>query len=364
MYFLSQIYFLTFSLFKHVIEELTNVDATQLQEQCPAFKDGCPFAKVEEKQLVEAIEKCPEFKEGCPFKNAKSLAEVYEKLSHVPHAAGHESDLSGQKLIEMFKKMHDTSECLEETIGDCPVFHKEQGCPFKSVRSDDGEHLVEPVGSVVSHIRDCGPPSPSKGKVMTTEVNNAKETCPAFKPTCPFSTVSHTAGAFENAMKCPDFKDGCAFRDCKNISAIYLKLQEIPDLSKETGSHGEILKILKMVHEMCNELQDEIGDCPVFNTEMGCPFKTVCSDGKPMIGKLEPYLTSHALDEATESARESFEEELVLSSGVLLSKELKEGTKKIHRSAENSFFVKQILKGNVTPVAYKLMLSNLYFIYR
>ena len=98
--------------------------------------------------MVEAIEKCPEFKEGCPFKNAKSLAEVYEKLSHVPHAAGHESDLSGQKLIEMFKKMHDTSECLEGKLGDCPVFHKEQGCPFKSVRSDEGKHLVEPVESV------------------------------------------------------------------------------------------------------------------------------------------------------------------------------------------------------------------------
>ena len=98
--------------------------------------------------MVEAIEKCPQFKEGCPFKNAKSLDEVYEKLSHVPHAAGHESDLSGQKLIEMFKKMHDTSECLEGKLGDCPVFHKEQGCPFKSVRSDEGKHLVEPVESV------------------------------------------------------------------------------------------------------------------------------------------------------------------------------------------------------------------------
>ena len=94
------------------------------------------------------MEKCPEFKKGCPFKDAKSLAEVYEKLSHVPHSAGHESELSGQKLIDMFKKMHDTSECLEEKLGDCPVFHKDQGCPFKSVRSEEGKHLVEPVESV------------------------------------------------------------------------------------------------------------------------------------------------------------------------------------------------------------------------
>ena len=124
------------------------MDVSHLKQQCPAFKEGCPFVKVEEKQLLEAVEKCPEFQSGCPFKDAKSLAEVYEKLSHVPHSAGHESELSGQKLIEMFKKMHDTSECLEEKLGDCPVFHKDQGCPFKSVRSEEGKHLVEPVESV------------------------------------------------------------------------------------------------------------------------------------------------------------------------------------------------------------------------
>jgi hypothetical protein len=135
-------------LCQHVKEELQTVDATHLQEQCPAFKGGCPFSKLDDKDMKEAIEKCPEFQNGCPFKDAKSLAEVYETLSHVPHSAGHESELSGQKLIEMFKKIHDTSECLEEKMGDCPVFHKDQGCPFKSVRSDEGKHLVEPVESV------------------------------------------------------------------------------------------------------------------------------------------------------------------------------------------------------------------------
>ena len=124
------------------------VQTSDIKEKCPAFQEGCPFAKVEETQLIATIEKCPEFKNGCPFKDAKSLAEVSEKLSHVPHSAGHESELSGQKLIEMFKKMHDTSESLEEKLGDCPVFHKDQGCPFKSVRSEEGKHLVEPVDSV------------------------------------------------------------------------------------------------------------------------------------------------------------------------------------------------------------------------
>ena len=129
-------------------KELKGVKTDHLEKECPAFKQGCPFAKVEDKQMKDAVEKCPEFKSGCPFKEAKSLAEVHEKLSHVPHSAGHESELSGQKLTEMFKKMHDTSECLEEKLGDCPVFHKNQGCPFKSVRTQEGKRLAEPVESI------------------------------------------------------------------------------------------------------------------------------------------------------------------------------------------------------------------------
>ena len=102
-------------------KELKGVKTDHLEKECPAFKQGCPYAKVEDKQMKDAVDKCPEFKSGCPFKDAKSLAEVHEKLSHVPHSTGHESELSGQKLTEMFKKMYDTSECLEEKLGDCPV---------------------------------------------------------------------------------------------------------------------------------------------------------------------------------------------------------------------------------------------------
>lgn len=140
-------------LVQHVIHDLESVNTTKIQQQCPAFKEGCPFAKAQEKVLTEAIEKCPEFKNGCPFKDAKSLGEVYEKLSHVPHA-GHAQEMSGQKLVEMLKKMHSTSECLEKKLGDCPVFHKDDGCPFKSVRSE-GKHLVDPVDSVAHKQVSC-----------------------------------------------------------------------------------------------------------------------------------------------------------------------------------------------------------------
>ena len=346
------------------MEELQTVDATHLQQECPAFKDGCPFVKLEDKDMKEAIGKCPEFKSGCPFKDAKCLAEVYEKLSHVPHSAGHESELSGQKLIEMFKKMHDTSECLEEKLGDCPVFHKDEGCPFKSVRSEEGKHLVEPATSVLSPIRESVPSSPSKAKIMKTGVQDAQESCPAFQGYCPFAEASSNTGAFKSAMKCPNFKDGCAFKDCKSISDIYVKLKEIPNLDDEQGSHGEILRSLKILHDMCIQIEKMIGECPVFKTEMGCPFKTICGDQMPMVIKMEENLPSRLISEGAREAKQDIEDELLSSTGVILHEELRDRTAKIHRKVGTGPFVKQLFKGKVNVSGYKLLLSNLYFVYR
>ncbi|XP_028390666.1 uncharacterized protein LOC114515576 [Dendronephthya gigantea] len=348
---------------QHVMEKLQTVDSVDIKQKCPAFKDGCPFTKLEDNDMKEAIEKCPEFKSGCPFNSAKSLAEVYEKLSHVPHSAGHESELSGQKLIELFKKMHDTSECLEGKLGECPVFHKDEGCPFKSVRDDKGKHLVEPASLVASPqkpVLSC----PTKTKIMTTEVVNLQEACPAFQPSCPFANVATNSDAFKNALNCPKFKDGCAFKECKSLSDIYSKLDEIPEIEEEQGSHGEVLESLKMIHEVCVEMQKQIGECPVFKTDVGCPFKTVCSDGKLMIAKIEENLTSRVIVESAQEAEQEIGAELLLSSsGIVLHQELTENTKSIHKKTETSPFVRGLIKGKIDPAGYKLYLSNLYFIY-
>lgn len=129
--------------------EQHGVESGSLQEKCPAFKDGCPFTTLEDQALKDVLEKCPEFTNGCPFKEAKSLSDVYNKLFQVPHSAGDEDKVSDQKLVKMFKSMHGISENLEEKMGNCPVFHKDQGCPFKSVLTQDGKHLVEPAESVI-----------------------------------------------------------------------------------------------------------------------------------------------------------------------------------------------------------------------
>ena len=46
------------------------------------------------------------------------------------------------------------------------------------------------------------------------------------------------------------------------------------------------------------------------------------------------------------------------------SKEIKEGTKKSHSAAENTAFVKSFLRGVVSKDSYKVLVADLYFVYR
>ena len=46
------------------------------------------------------------------------------------------------------------------------------------------------------------------------------------------------------------------------------------------------------------------------------------------------------------------------------SKDIKEGTKKSHSAAENTSFVKSFLRGVVSKDSYKVLVADLYFVYR
>lgn len=121
----------------------------QLKTKCPAFKNSCPFINIADNEdLKEAIQKCPEFTNGCPFKEVKSVREIHEKLSQIP-----DPQSPSKHLLEMLKAIHDVSEPLEQSLGDCSVFHQDDGCPFKTVRSQ-GVSLVDPLESV-SYDKVC-----------------------------------------------------------------------------------------------------------------------------------------------------------------------------------------------------------------
>ena len=198
-------------------------------------------------------------------------------------------------------------------------------------------------------------------ELKAIDVDALKDACPVFSDGCPFIKISEE-GAVKEAQKCPQFKDGCPFKDAKSMADMYFKLKEIPAFAE--GAHGNVLlEILKNIHDVSRDLKEEMGDCPVFDD--GCPFKTVCSDGKPLVEKLELRRWTQILQGSVDEVHISVNREVAEKShGVELSKELKKGTKKVHREAENVHFVKNFIKGKVDRELYKMLLAVLYHVYR
>ena len=335
-----------------VLEGLTASDVSKLKEKCPAFKEGCPFAKKDNEALLEEIKKCPEFKEGCAFKDAKTIEEIHSKLSQMP--SSNNDCHHKEALMETMKVIHSVG---HEKADECPVLQKE-GCPFKTVESE-GKPLISPAESVLPEKSESEEPS-----VHFVNLMDLKETCPAFESGCPFSKAGEKNFAKE-LKQCPEFKEGCPYKDSEIVGDIYKKLANLSSFSVE-GSHGaKLLEVFKHIHEVSHSLKDEMGECPVFVTEEGCPFKTVCSDGKPLIDKLDSQrwtkIFQNSVDDIIEDMNKEIEE---TEPSIQLSKELKKGTKKIHREAENIHFVKEFAKGRIERQWYKELLADLYFVYR
>ena len=144
-------------------------DLTKLKEQCPAFKEGCPFAKTDNEALLKEIQKCPEFSKGCAFKDAKSVEEIQEKLAAIP-GEGEGNCQHRDVLLETMKLIHGTG---HTKAGECPVLQKE-GCPFSSVKSDAGKPVVDPPEAVLP---------------AGVDLSQLKRKCPAFESGCPFAKI-------------------------------------------------------------------------------------------------------------------------------------------------------------------------------
>jgi len=182
----------------------TGSDLSKLKEKCPAFKEWCPFAKIDNEALLEEIKKCPEFKKGCAFKDAKSVEEIYSKLSEMSSSdknCHHKEALMQQTM----KIIHSIG---HEKADECLVFKKE-GCPFTSVDSE-GKALINPPEAVI--LTEENKSQSVKPSVHSVGLTDLKETCPAFQSGCPFAKVCKKY--FEKVLKeCPEFKDGCPYKE-------------------------------------------------------------------------------------------------------------------------------------------------------
>lgn len=192
-------------------------------------------------------------------------------------------------------------------------------------------------------------------------LSNLRETCPAFDKGCPFAQIADLPKGID---QCPEFKDGCPFKDMSSMSEVFEKLSTIPAFTGEDSHGAKLLKTLKEVHSLSKELKEEMGECPVFAND-GCPFKTICSDGRPLIEKLEFRRWTELLHLSVQNDMLNAAQGVAdAEPSIKLSKELKKGTKVVHRAAENVHFVKEFIKGRIESSWYRVLLADLYFVYK
>ena len=249
-------------------------DNETLKDNCPAFKEGCPYSNLTKDLFMEELKKCPEFQIGCPFKDAKNVKEVVEELSKMPESKHHTGE-AHEQLLSMLKAVHSESKKLEEKVGECPVFKTEEGCPFKDANKE-GKPLIEPPAAVLEGF-------------TTSDVSKLKEKCPAFKEGCPFANTENEALLGE-IKKCPEFEEGCAFKDAKTIEEIHSKLSQMPSSDKDCHHKEALMKTVKVIHSVGHEKAEE---CPVLQKD-GCPFKAVESEGKPLVEPADSVLPAGA----------------------------------------------------------------------
>eukprot|EP00794_Sanderia_malayensis_P008899 gene8899-9850_t len=208
---------------------------------------------------------------------------------------------------------------------------------------------------------------------METEITDLHARCPAFTEKCPFDKPE-LKPLMEEAKQCPAFKDTCTFKNMTTIEEVYQKLSDIPDVKEGSVHEKAIAEILKVIHNVSKELKEEMGECPVFKSKAGCPFKTLCSDGKPLLEKLKEFHLEYLIHDAAIKVKEDLEKNLKEKESKMddekdeqdelkLSSHLKNVLSKKHREASSSHFIRELLKGRVDQKIYQQYIASLYFIY-
>eukprot|EP00946_MAST-07B_sp_MAST-7B-sp1_P003788 g3788.t1 len=199
--------------------------------------------------------------------------------------------------------------------------------------------------------------------------------CPAFSEGCPFAAAagspggggsSSSAAAADAAAKCPAFKDGCPFAASKDVNDLGELLTQVPASHLVGGKlyggpTAALREIIKQLHERSIAVKGDVGaECPVFSNS--CPFKNLTSAGTPLVSELE-YRSWSIVAPQTITA-DADAASTADAPPRPLSKDLKEGTRKSHRAAENVHFVRNFIKGRINKDIYKRMVVCLWHVYR
>ena len=86
--------------------------------------------------------------------------------------------------------------------------------------------------------------------------------------------------------------------------------------------------------------------------------------GMALTQKLDKLLVTKVLHNSVDQIKDHVEKKTEDREKIKLSKELKEGTKKLHREAERIRFVREFLRGKIERTVYMRQISDFYYLYR
>jgi hypothetical protein len=159
------------------------------------------------------------------------------------------------------------------------------------------------------------------------QLDEVKDACPAFQNgACAYANFATPKMQEMSALlktQCPAFADGCPFKHDDDMKSVMERMSNIA--SAHAGQPADVVQranaslqeFFSAMHEAGVKAKADLGECPVFSTS--CPFKNVCSDGRPLIQELE-YRQWSVFQE---QERVQIDEVEVEDGAILLSKNFK-----------------------------------------
>jgi len=196
----------------------------------------------------------------------------------------------------------------------------------------------------------------TKSDDIAHEVEESIAKCPAFALN---ATANNRIGSDPGKqLSCP-FRNATSSRDVQRV------IMQIPQshVSSTSPTAMQFKKALHAMHvvQQSNESKSEEGLAEQYKMVVAdCPFKAFSNAKKEesFLDVLEHLSFSSALTSMAEAvAKEDHQDRDGLSA------ELKEGTARSHRAAENVHFVRNFIKGRIDRDLYIQLIANLYFVY-
>ena len=217
-----------------------------------------------------------------------------------------------------------------ETAPSCPYAAQLSGkCRAPSIDSTEEEHSDHE--------------STSKG--ITESITR----CPAF------SKVKTGIESKESSLSCP-FRNATSQRDVQKI------MMQIPPshVSSDSPTASQFKRALEVMHDVSHIQQSEQYKMVVAD----CPFKTFFNNsGDAFVEVMESLSFATVMTEMVDVVSTDEARKAGIKDTSRLSTQLKQGTAKSHRAAENVSFVRNFIKGNIDRELYICLIANLFFVY-